>query len=36
MDSENTISNKPIIIRRKKIPVKTFRLLDFHIYDESQ
>jgi len=34
MDSENT-SEKPIIIRRKKIPVKTFRLLDFHIYDES-
>jgi hypothetical protein len=34
MDSENT-SAKPIIIRRKKIPVKTFRLLDFHIYDES-
>jgi DNA polymerase elongation subunit (family B) len=29
------VSDQPIIIKRKKIPLKSFRLLDFNIYDES-
>lgn len=28
-------TNNVVTFKRKKIPVKTFRLLDFHIYDES-
>ena len=31
----NIVSDKPILIKRKKIPVKSFRLLDFNIYDET-
>jgi len=31
----NIVSDKPVIIKRKKIPLKSFRLLDFNIYDET-